>query len=148
LSPIRVLAFVLSLLTGAYAAIIAKFGFIPVATGCLRSPPQGAANCAGAPYYLGISSPELQGALLVVGIVLVIDAVVSFAGVRASFVLGTVLSAVVLAIFALSWGGPPTNVSEVAVILSVPTIVVDSFASSPSRTLSEKDSPLNLPVFG
>jgi len=147
LSPIRVLASVLSLLTGAYAAIIAKYGFIPVPTQCLSSP-QGAPNCAGAPYYLGISSPELQGALLLIGIVLVIDAVVSFTGLRASFVLGTVLSALVLAIFALSWGGPPTNISEVAVVLSVPTIVVDSFASSPSRTLSEKDSPLNLPVFG
>ena len=136
----------LSLINGAWAAVIAYSGFVPVATQCL--PSQKPAFCAGAPYYFGISSPELQGALLLVGIILVIDALVSFAGVRVSFMLGTVLSAVVLALFALSWGGPRAWVSEVAVVLSVATILVDALASRRSRGLSEKDSPLNLPVFG
>jgi hypothetical protein len=148
LSPIRVLGSALSLLNGAFAAIIAYGGFIPVPIACLPSPPPGSANCAGAPYFFGIASPELQGTLLFVGVILIIDAVVSFAGVRASFVLGAILSAVVLALFAVSWGGPAANFSEAAVVLSVATILVDALASRPSRGLSERDSPLNLPVFG
>jgi hypothetical protein len=138
---------VLGLLNGLLAAIIGYEGF-PTAAGCLFSPPLGSVNCAGAPKFFGIASPELQGAILLVGLILATDALVSFAGVRMSFMLGAILSAVVLALFAISWGGPSATVSEAAIALSVATVLVDALASRPSKSLSEKDSPLNLPVFG
>jgi hypothetical protein len=144
LSPIRILGSVLSLLNGLWAAVLAYFGFIPVPLSCNVSP----SPCSGAPTFFGIPSPYLHGALFAVGMILIIDALVSFKGVRMSFMLGAILSAVVLALFAISWGGVGTSESEVALVLSVVTILTDAVASRPARALSERDSPLNLPVFG
>ncbi len=138
MSPIRALGSALSLLTGAWAAFLARFGFIPT--------PE-AVNAAS-PRYSGIPSAELQGILLVVGAILIVDAMVSLVGVRAGFMLGAALSAVVLALVVLSWGGVGTNEAWAAVLLSAITIPVDAVSSRPARGLSEKDSPLNLPVFG
>jgi hypothetical protein len=68
--------------------------------------------------------------------------------VRSSFLLGGVLSAVVVVFVALRWGVFATAYSEAAIALSVAALLVDVVASRPARALSERDSPLNLPVFG
>jgi len=83
-----------------------------------------------------------------VGGILVVDSLVSFAGVRVSFAFGAALSAVVLARLALEWSGYFAADVEIAAVLSVICIVVDAIAFRPAKGLSEKDSPLNLPVFG
>jgi len=95
---------------------------------------------------VGSASPTIW--IAVVGGTLVVASLVSFSGMRISFALGAVLSAAVLAIVALQWGDFATSDAEAAVILSVVSIALDALASRPAKALSERDSPLNLPVFG
>jgi len=128
---------VLSLLNGAWAAYIAYYYTYHLPT-CSLSP----SGCSGA------ASPELHSALLAVGAILAIDALVSFAGLRATFMVGVGLSALVLVLVADQWGTFSGTDSTVALVLSVLAIVVDAVASRLSKGLSEEDSPLNLPVFG
>jgi hypothetical protein len=54
----------------------------------------------------------------------------------------------VLVAVAITWGTYATDYSAAAAVLSLVAVMVDAVASRPSRGLSEKDSPLNLPVFG
>ena len=119
-TPIRLAGSVLTFVTGALATFVA---------------------------YSGASS-NLQISLLVVGAVLAIDSLASFAGIRATFVVGAILSAAVLAIVAVQWGTYPITDSEAALALSVLSIVADVVASRPARGLSEQSNPMNLPVFG
>jgi hypothetical protein len=84
----------------------------------------------------------------IVGAILVLASVVGLAGVRRSFTLGAVLSAVLIARVALLWGSYPFTDEVAVVVLSAITLVAEAVASLPSKGLSEKDSPLNLPVFG
>ncbi|MDA4132169.1 MAG: hypothetical protein OK454_03470 [Thaumarchaeota archaeon] len=86
--------------------------------------------------------------MAVVGAILVLASLVAIAGVRRSFILGAVLSAIVIARVALLWGTYPAADEETALALSAVTFLVDVVASRPAKGLSEKDSPLNLPVFG
>jgi hypothetical protein len=58
------------------------------------------------------------------------------------------LSAAVLLVIGLTWGTYPTDGSVAVAGLSLVALTVDAVGSRPSRGLSEKDSPLNLPVFG
>jgi hypothetical protein len=97
--------------------------------------------------YSGTSS-NLQAALLAVGAVLAIDSLVSFAGIRASFIVAALLSAGVLAIIAIQWGTYPSTDSAGVLALSAVSLVVDFVASRPVRGLSEQSNPMNLPVFG
>jgi hypothetical protein len=119
-SPIRLAGSVLSLVTGGVAALAAH----------------------------SEASSSLQVVLLAVGAVLAIDSLVSFAGIRASFVAGAVLSAAVLGIVAIQWGTYSGTDSAAALALSVLSVVVDAVASRPARGLSEQSNPMNLPVFG
>ncbi len=125
MSPIRILGSVLSLLDGVFALYIHYSGGVPSATA-------------------SVSTTWLA----IVGGVLVVDSLVSFAGVRMSFAAGAALSAAVLALVALQWSSYAGADSQVAAVLSVICMVLDSIAFRPARGLSEKDSPLNLPVFG
>jgi hypothetical protein len=99
-------------------------------------------------------SPSLGGFhnadpwLGVVGAILVLASLVSVAGVRRSFILSAVLSAIIIARVALLWGSYPAIDEATTLALSAVTLLVDVVASRPSKALSEKDSPLNLPVFG
>ncbi len=86
--------------------------------------------------------------LAALGGLLVVDSLVSFLGLRLSFALGALFSATLLVVVALRWGEYSTTDSAAAVVLSVCAVAVDALASRPARALSEKDSPLNLPVFG
>jgi hypothetical protein len=137
LSPIRLAGSILGLVNGAWAAYIAF-----LALNATYNCPSG-----GCPASLFAYLPYAQGQV-VVGILLVMVSLVSFTGRRPTFVLGAVLSAAVLATLALTWGTYATNDSIAAGVLSVASLAVDSVASIPSKELSEKDSPLNLPVFG
>jgi hypothetical protein len=86
--------------------------------------------------------------LAVVGAILVLASLVSIAGVRRGFMFGVILSAIIIARVALLWGSYPAADEETTLALSAVTLLVDVVASRPARGLSEKDSPLNLPVFG
>jgi hypothetical protein len=125
----------LSLLNGLWAAYIAAV--------LVNTP----SNCplGGCPVTLSTYLPTL---LLVVAVILVIDSLVSLGGFRVGFLLGAVLSAVVLVLVALQWGSLGGLDSYVSAALSVLAIVADAIASRPSGSLSEQTHPLNLPVFG
>lgn len=123
MSPIRVLGSVLSLLNGAWALYL----------------------------YVGTSSAgggSLSVLLAGCGAFLVVIALVSFIGLRLSFLLAAALSVAILAVVALGWGSYTATESGAAAALSVFAALSDVVASRPARGLSEKDSPLNLPVFG
>jgi hypothetical protein len=124
LSPIRVLGSALSLVNGAWALFL-YFGVTP-----------------------GANGGSLSGLVALVGGILVVDSLVSFLGMRISFLLGAILSVALLAAVALQWGAYASSDSTAAVVLSACAALADVVASRPARGLSEKDSPLNLPVFG
>ena len=90
----------------------------------------------------------MDSLLLAAAAVLALVSLVSFTGIRLTFVLGAVLSAAVLVAVGLTWGTYPTGDSTAAAGLSLVALMVDAVASRASKGLSEKDSPLNLPVFG
>ena len=139
MSPIRILGSVLTLLNGALAVYLQHFSTtVPCSSGTSCAIP-----------YLSVSAPYVYPIwLAVVGGILVADSLVSFVGVRVSFALGAVLSGVVLVIVALQLASYSGAGAESAIVLSAICVVLDVVASRPSRALSEKDSPLNLPVFG
>ena len=80
--------------------------------------------------------------------ILAVVSLVSFTGLRLTFVLGALLSAAAVVTLGLTWGTYPTDDAIAVAALSLVALVLDAVASRPSRGLSEKDSPLNLPVFG
>ena len=133
MSPVRVLASVLSLLNGLWAVYVQHTHLTPLC-GSL---------CGTSGF---TSSPTFW--LAVAGTILVADSLVSFAGVRVSFAAGVGLSALVLVIVAVQWRSYVVTDAEVAVALSIVSAALDAVAWRPAKALSEKDSPLNLPVFG
>jgi hypothetical protein len=138
LSPIRLAGSILGLVNGAWAAYIA---FVAL---------NATYNCGpgGCPESMFAFVPYARGQVVAGGL-LVIVSLISFTGRRPTFVLGGVLSAAVLVTLALTWGTPfATNDSIAAAVLSTTALGVDVVASRPSKELSERDSPLNLPVFG
>jgi hypothetical protein len=141
MSPIRVAGSIVGLIAGILAA------FMVISRPTSSSPCQGPAVCIG-PTASSALNPDLQSALLAAGAILAMVSLVSFTGLRLTFILGAALSAVVLVSVALTWGTYATDVSIAAAGLSLVALVVDAVGSRPSRGLSEKDSPLNLPVFG
>ena len=136
LAPIRLAGSVLSLLAGSWASFVAYYGTNSVSP-CL-------------PFSTCIVElqGEMQGALFIVGAVLALDALVSFAGIRVSFIVGSVLSTVILAIIAFQWGTYSDTDAIAAIVLSLLAVVADVVASRPARALSEQSNPMNLPVFG
>ena len=93
-------------------------------------------------------APSVATYLAVIGAILLVDSLVSFTGFRATFTLAAALSAVLLLRVLLLWNDFPSAYSVSVAVLSLVTIALDAVASRPARALSEKDSPLNLPVFG
>jgi len=136
LSPIRAAGSVLGLVAGISGALVELYERLPVPL-CLSN------LCYG-----HVQPPDLHGALLVVGALLAVVSVVSFIGSRIVFVFGAILAAAVLAVVALTWGDYVTNDALFVAVFSIVTLVVDLIGSTSSRELAEKDSPLNLPVFG
>ena len=120
MTPIRVAGSVLGLITGIWAMYVQHDLLVH-----------------------GASTP-----LLVAGALLALASVVSLGGFRFVFVVGAVLSLVTLVLVADIWGDFPKGDELATVLLAIVTALVDIGASRPSKALSEKDSPLNLPVFG
>lgn len=129
MSPIRVIASVLSLLNGALAVYMHYYG---------------------APFACTLCTAPSPGTvwLAVAGGVLVVGSLVSLVGVRASFAVDTALCALIVMLFAVQWGSYDISAAPWVVALSAICIVLNALAFRPARGLSEKDSPLNLPVFG
>lgn len=123
MSPVRALASALSLINGVWAVYLYYAG--------------GQAGAAPPTVWLAA-----------VGAVLAVVSVVGLAGVRTSFALALGLSALVLVLVAARWASFAAADSELAAVLSVLAIVLDAVAFRPAKALAEKDSPLNLPVFG
>jgi len=141
LTPIRLAGSIIGLIGGVLAAFVEISGpAVPVQPLC-----QGQTLCASLPVP---PSPEVESALLAAGAILAIVSLISFTGVRLTFVLGAILSAAVLVTVGLTWGTYPGNDSTALAGLALAALIIDAVASRPSRGLSEKDSPLNLPVFG
>ena len=123
------------MVAGLWAVYVSRFvAPSPLCSPC--SPPLGD-NLHNADPWLGV-----------VGAILVLASLVAIAGLRRSFILGAILSAILIARVALLWGSYPAADEETTLALSAVTFLVDVVASRPARGLSEKDSPLNLPVFG
>jgi len=140
LTPVPVAGSVIALIEGVVAAFMVILGPVqgPLCQGpgiCI-GPPQSAPNT------------QLDTVLLAAGVILAVVSLVSFTGLRLTFVLAGVLSAAALVTLGLTWGTYPTDDSIAVAALSLFALVLDAVASRPSRGLSEKDSPLNLPVFG
>jgi len=141
LTPIRLAGSVIGLVDGVLAAFMVILG--PV-QGPLC---QGPGICIG-PTSQSTPNPELDSVLLAAGVILAVVSLVSFTGLRVTFALGALLSAAALVTVGLTWGTYPTDDSIAVAGLSLAALVIDAVGSRPSRGLSEKDSPLNLPVFG
>ncbi|HEV2389104.1 MAG TPA: hypothetical protein VGS04_00105 [Nitrososphaerales archaeon] len=141
MTPIRVAGSIVGFVDGVVAAFMVILGPVqgPVC--------QGPGVCIG-PMQLPIPNAELDTVLLAAGVVLAIVSLVSFTGLRVTFALGAILSAAALLTVGLTWGTYPTDDSIAVAGLSLVALVTDAVGSRPSRGLSEKDSPLNLPVFG
>jgi len=137
LNPIRVAGSLLGIVSGLWAVYVSKF----VKPSLLCSP------CSPAPG-LGSNLHLADPWIGVVGGILVLASLVSIAGVRMSFMLGAILSAIIIARVGLLWGTYPVTDEATTLALSAAACLVDAVASRPSKGLSEKDSPLNLPVFG
>ena len=137
MSPVRMLGSALSVISGLWTAYIALVAL----TATYNCPVHGcpASLFAFVPY------AQVQA---VAGGALAVVAVVSLARPRPAFLAGAALSAVALVALALAWGTYTSQDAYVAAALSILSLVVDAVASRPSRALSERDSPLNLPVFG
>jgi hypothetical protein len=141
LTPIRAAGSVIGLVDGVLAAFM-------VILGPVRGPLcEGPGICIG-PTSQSAPNPELETVLLAAGVILAVVSLVSFTGLRVTFALGAVLSAAALVAVGLTWGTYPTDGSVAVAGLSLAALVIDVVGSRPSRGLSEKDSPLNLPVFG
>jgi hypothetical protein len=141
-TPIRLAGSVLSLVNGSWAAFVAYYGANlvscpPFSTWILEQGGSGP-----------VSASDLQAGLFIVGAILALDALVSFVGVRASFLLGAALSVAVLGIVAVQWGTYSTMDSAAAVALSLLALAADAVASRPAKGMSEQTNPMNLPVFG
>jgi len=141
LTPIRVAGSVIGLIGGVLAAFVVILG--PVQAPLCQGP----GICIG-PTAQATPNPGLDNVLLGAGAILAVVSLVSFTGLRLTFILGAALSAAVLVTVALTWGTYSTDDSAAIAGLSLVAVVIDAVASRPSRGLSEKDSPLNLPVFG
>ena len=133
MTPVRTAGSILGAATAALAIYIQYSNVVPPCS----------APCN--PGVGGIGSPTY---LAVIGAILLLDSLVSFTGFRATFILAAVLSAVLLLRVLLVWNDFPSADSASVAILSIVTIAVDAVASRPAKALSEKDSLLNLPVFG
>jgi uncharacterized membrane protein len=137
LNPIRTAGSLLGVVTGLWAVYVSRFVAPSPLCSSLCSPPA-----------LGDAFHNADPWLGVVGAILVLASLVAIAGVRRSFILGAILSAIMIARVALLWGSYPAADEETTVALSAVAFLVDVVASRPSKALSERDSPLNLPVFG
>ncbi len=123
----------LGLANGAFGAYVAM-GALDAPYGCPAN------GCPAAMFY------DYQ-ALVVVGLLLVVASLVSLKGFGWAFLLGGGLSVVVLGLVVAKWGAFGSN-SLPSATLAIVAAAVEFVASRPGRELSEKDSPLNLPVFG
>jgi len=127
LSPVRAVGSVFSLLTGISAALLLPGEL-------LRASDSGVTR--------------LGGLLFIVGAVLVIFAVVSFVVPKYTFVVSAALSIAVLGIIAFRYDRLNPDLATATAVFATVAVIVDVLAARPSKELSEKDSPLNLPVFG
>ena len=86
--------------------------------------------------------------LLVAGAITVLVSLISFAGFRVAFIAGSVLSGAIVALSLFWWATDGTSNPLASAAIAAVSTAVDAVASRTARGLAERDSPLNLPVFG
>jgi len=88
--------------------------------------------------------------MLPLGVVLVADGLVCFAGFRAAFYAGGLLSVAMAALVLYHWaGGTPPNLGFTALsLVSLLALIADILAITSKKKLTEQQHPMNLPVFG
>jgi hypothetical protein len=124
----------LDLLAGAWGAVFAYT--FPGRSSCPTS---------GCPIAAGV----LQPAILVLGLVLVVDGFVCLYGLRRGFYLGVALSAVSAGLVLFEWAGRnPGLVAVGFVLVSLLAVIGDLVAIWKKSGLPEQGNPMNLPVFG
>ena len=137
MTPIRLAASILGLVSGLWAAYIA---FVFVTTPIPLSCP-----VTGCPAPANLSSARVQAAD---GGLVAVVSVISLTERRLAFMINAILSATILVTLGLTWGTYSANGTDIAFGLSGLALVVNAVASRPAKELAERDSPLNLPVFG
>ena len=138
MTPIRLAGSVLGLASGAWAAYIA---FVFVTTPV----PNSFCPATGCPAPADLPSARVQVAD---GGLVALVSLVSLTERRVAFLIDAILSATVLVTLGLTWGAYSAINTEIALGLSTLALAVNAVASRPAKELAEKDSPLNLPVFG
>ena len=86
-------------------------------------------------------------ALAIAGGILVVSSLVSFKGFGWALLIDAALSLAVLGLVAVNWSTYGSN-SLPSAVLAVVAAAMEIVGSRPAKVLAEKDSPLNLPVFG
>lgn len=132
MSPIRAAGCVLGAIAGILAIAVQHYNTTPSCPSC------SATTLGGLPSVW----------LAVAGGLLLVLSLMSFGGFRLTFYAAAVLGVMVLAADLALRGSYPADEWELIAGLSLLAILADLVAARPARALSEKDSPLNLPVFG
>jgi hypothetical protein len=108
-------------------------------------------SCAGSCSFFG-----LDHIVLVLGVILLVDSLVSFLAFTRAFYVSAAVSALVLLLVLFSvWGSISSmQVSvnypaiPVSIVLGIVTIALDIIAANRKTYVSDEHHPLNLPVFG
>lgn len=135
---VKTLAIVMNVLEGAWVLFYVLSPWSPIG---LSVPP------------FGVSSPNLlYGGLpevvLVLGVLLLVDAVVCRWGASLAFFVGVILSAGLLVSNAMAYstlGGIPL---VAGMLISIIAAIADFLASRGTQKIPEQANPMNLPVFG
>ena len=91
----------------------------------------------------------LQAAVPYIGVLLVLDALVCFIGLRSAHFVGGALSAAIAAVIAFNWAGQAGGEAWASlVVLSLVSVMLDILAVRRRSQMSEQANPMNLPVFG
>ncbi|TLY01953.1 MAG: hypothetical protein E6K95_06120 [Thaumarchaeota archaeon] len=90
----------------------------------------------------------LDAVILIFGVILFGDGLACLVGVRLAFQVAAVDAAALIVSFFLSPNALGVSTSQVAIALSLVTLVLGVAASRSPGKLSEQTNPMNLPVFG
>ncbi len=105
-------------------------------------------NCRGCSLNTPLSYDIPVNAMLVVGLILVIDSGACLAGRWLGFPMGALLSLVTIPLMLLKLYYFGVSYIGIGVVLAVTAVALDAMATVSRTKMSEQSHPLNLPVFG
>ncbi len=107
----------------------------------------GIASDSGCPG-TGCTSPGLQTVIAILGALLIIDALVIFAGVRLALGVGGLLSAAFAVVFLFEWAGQTSPVHAALTAIVLLALIVNIMAMRTRKKLPAGSHPMDMPVFG